>query len=374
MVRTFEINELLRVARRENNMKRSFLYVCPYQGKHMPVSPLQAMELFADLAERVRMRYPDEKLLVIGFAETATAIGSSVAYFNENVIAFMTTTREVSQDTDYLFFTESHSHAAEQRLAVNGLEQWLAAADRVVFAEDEVTTGNTIEKLIRVLCETYPALSLKFGIASVLNSMTEERMQDFAQRGIACTYIAQIPFAYRTDEIMNYEYEVPDTVYEKPSAIKIDRVQIGSEWNPRRAADIRMIREQCAAFIRQAEESLKNLPEKLLVLGTEECMFPGILLGAALEQQGHSVRFHATTRSPIDVSLNEHYPLHRRFPLRSFYDPERKTFIYNLKAYDAVIVVTDAADCIAEGLECLAGAVEACGNQHMTLIQWSSKS
>lgn len=371
MVKTFEINELLRVARRENNTKRSFLYVCPYQGKHMPVSPLRSMELFAGLAERVRLRYQNEKLLVIGFAETATAIGSALAYFNENVTAFMTTTRETIEGTEYLYFTESHSHAAEQRLAVNGLAQHLAAADRVIFAEDEVTTGNTIEKLIRVLRESFPELSLQFGIASVLNSMTDERVQAFAENGIACTYIAHIPYQYRTDEIRNYQYEPLLKEPAKPSAIRIDRIRLESTWNPRLAADMQQIHAECSRFIEKAEEEMQDLPEKLLVLGTEECMFPGILLGAALEQKGHSVRFHATTRSPIDISLNEQYPLHRRFPLQSFYDPERRTFIYNLKAYDAVIVVTDAADDIEPGLESLAGALETCGNTRMILVQWS---
>lgn len=373
MVKTFEINELLRVARRENNTKRSFLYVCPYQGKHMPVSPLQSLELFAGLAERVRMRYPDEKILVIGFAETATAIGSSVAFFNDSVTAFMTTTRENVDGAEYLYFTESHSHAAEQRLTVNGLEQYLRVADRIVFAEDEVTTGNTIEKLIRVLKETFPEIPMQFGIASVLNSMTDARMQEFAERGIFCTYIAHIPFAYRTDEIRNYKYEPPESEPEKPSAVRIDRIRLSSSWNPRLITGMEQIHEQCSSFIQNASEALDGLPERLLVLGTEECMFPGILLGAALEQKGHSVRFHATTRSPIDVSLHEQYPLHRRFPLHSFYEPERRTFIYNLKAYDAVIVVTDAADCISAGLESLAGALEACGNTHMILLQWSGK-
>ena len=373
MIKSFEINELLCVARRENNTKRSFLYVCPYQGKHMPVSPLRSMDLFAELAERVRQRYPDEKILVIGFAETATAIGSALAYFHENVTAFMTTTRENVDGAEYLYFTESHSHAAEQRLTVNELEQYLAAADRIVFAEDEVTTGNTIEKLIRVLRETFPQIPMQFGIASVLNSMEDARLQEFAERGIICTFIAHIPFAYRTDEIRNYKYEPLLKEPAKPSAIKIDRIRLESAWNPRLITDMEQVRSQCSSLIQQASDALGTLPERLLVLGTEECMFPGILLGASLEQKGHSVRFHATTRSPIDISLNEQYPLHRRFPLQSFYDPERRTFIYNLKAYDAVIVVTDAAGNISAGVESLAGALEACGNTHMILVQWSTK-
>lgn len=54
MGREFEIDELVRVAKRENNNKRAYLYVDPLQGKHMPVSPGQSLELFAELAKKRR--------------------------------------------------------------------------------------------------------------------------------------------------------------------------------------------------------------------------------------------------------------------------------------------------------------------------------
>ena len=110
--------------------------------------------------------------------------------------------------------------------------------------------------------------------------------------------------------------------------------------------------------------------KRLLVLGTQEFMFPGLLLGATLEKQGHTVRFHATTRSPIDVSEDPRYPLHRRFPLCSFYEDDRRTFIYDLAQYDEVLLVTDAPHITQAGLDSLAGALEACGNTHITLIHW----
>ena len=68
--------DLVRIARRENNTKRSYLVVNPLQGKHIPVSPKRALKLFADLADTIRNAYAGERLLLIGFAETATAIGA----------------------------------------------------------------------------------------------------------------------------------------------------------------------------------------------------------------------------------------------------------------------------------------------------------
>lgn len=71
--------ELVRIAKRENNKKRNYLVVNPRQGKHIPVSPSEALELFGQLARQVKDLYKEEKLLTIGFAETATAIGARVA-------------------------------------------------------------------------------------------------------------------------------------------------------------------------------------------------------------------------------------------------------------------------------------------------------
>lgn len=94
---------------------------------------------------------------MIGFAETATAIGAAIATNASNVDYYLSTTRENVDGAEFLYFTESHSHATEQRLVANHLEECLAKVDRILFAEDEVTTGSTIEKLIDVLKENTQA-------------------------------------------------------------------------------------------------------------------------------------------------------------------------------------------------------------------------
>ena len=43
--------DLVRIAKRENNKKRNYLVVNPLQGKHIPVSPRKALEVFSKLAE-----------------------------------------------------------------------------------------------------------------------------------------------------------------------------------------------------------------------------------------------------------------------------------------------------------------------------------
>ena len=69
--------DTLRIAKRYNNPKRSYLLVNPLQAKHIPVSPAAALEMMGALGNQVAAKYPEARL-VIGFAETATAIGAAV--------------------------------------------------------------------------------------------------------------------------------------------------------------------------------------------------------------------------------------------------------------------------------------------------------
>ena len=67
----YKETELVSIGKRENNKKRNFLVINPLQGKHIPVRPGKAFELFDELAEIIKKEYGGEELLVIGFAETA---------------------------------------------------------------------------------------------------------------------------------------------------------------------------------------------------------------------------------------------------------------------------------------------------------------
>lgn len=374
MTKGFKLEQLITIAKRENNTKRSYLYVNPLQGKHIPVSPSQSLELFSQLAEKVEKRYPGERLLIVGFAETATAIGAAIAYRAQNCRCYLNTTREHIPGGEYLYFTESHSHATEQRLAVNGLEACLKQVDRVVFAEDEVTTGNTIEKLIRILQKSYPGVSLGFGIVSILNSMSISRLEQLQQEGIVCDYLHHIPTEYRVEEIHRHSYLPLEKQPKSRVSAPIQELRIGNYWNCRVVCEVCAMRERVDAFVQKVMEAVR-IPEEereLLILGTEEFMFPGMCIGKAIEEAypGKLVRFHATTRSPIEISGDEDYPLHNRTPLNSLYGDERKTFLYNLRKYDRVLLVTDAAPIHEAGLTSIRAALEAYGNEKITMISW----
>ena len=139
--------------------------------------------------------------------------------------------------------------------------------------------------------------------------------------------------------------------------------------NARRIQDAKVYQNACEQLCQKICAQIEP-PDQILVLGTEEFMYPALLLAAKLEEQGKSVRFHATTRSPIAVSTESEYPLHARYELASIYDNQRRTFVYNLAAYNAVIIISDAPITSAEGKNSIYKALAHSGNQNITLVQW----
>ena len=332
-------NDLVRIAKRENNKKRNYLVVNPLQGKHIPVSPGKALQMFSGLAGILKI-YGDERLLVVGFAETATAIGAKLAI--ELGAAYIQTTREELPGADYLYFSEEHSHATEQRLVRDELDGIMDRIDRIIFAEDEVTTGNTIWNLIKVLERNY-GRKVRFAVASLLNGMSEEALESFAAGGIGIHYLVKT----RHDQYPEIaDRAVDDGIYHREDVSGAEYTacfDMGGWMDTRRLTDTAQYEDACGRLF---EDIKGQLPlegcKSLLVLGTEEFMFPGLYVGKCLEERGYSVRFHATSRSPISVSGSREYPLHERYALSSLYEDGRKIFVYDIGSYDVVIVVTDA--------------------------------
>lgn len=185
------------------------------------MTPHKVLNLFKYMGDILQEKYPYEQILVIGFAETATAVGAGISRFANNVRWCMQTTREKYEDAEYLYFTESHSHATEQSLVLNQLQMVLESADRVVFAEDEVTTGNTIFKLICSIRENYPGINVKYTILSILNSMTNYRINELQAEKIDCLYVDKIPFEYKINSINQYSYlESDNEIYQKKIIIE----------------------------------------------------------------------------------------------------------------------------------------------------------
>ena len=389
--------ELVRIAKRENNTRRKYLVVNRLQGKHIPVSPKEALQMFRSLAELIKEAYPSERLLMVGFAETATAIGAAVAI--ECQAAYMQTTREVIDGVDYLYFSESHSHATEQKLVKTDLDKIIGKTDRIIFIEDEVTTGNTILNIVRLIQKTY-AQPVSFAVASILNGMNEEALENYKNLKIPVHYLVKTAHDTYTEIAEQYQADGTCHICTKPQEKEVEQqkevqqqiemqqtkeaqqpieVQEISGWiNARRLHTADTYKQACEQLWQEIQQKYgytkytkeTETGRRILVLGTEEFMYPALYVGAKLEEAGYTVRMHATTRSPIAVSKEEKYPLHTRYELASLYDKNRITFVYDLTEYEEVLVLTDAQNQETEGWESLQRALALNQNRQIRGIRW----
>ncbi|MCI8669700.1 MAG: phosphoribosyl transferase [Lachnospiraceae bacterium] len=361
--------DLVRIAKRENNKKRSYLVVNRLQGKHIPVSPKEAFQMSGELAELIKKSYPTEKLLLIGFAETATAIGAAIA--GELDCYYIQTTRENIENVDYIYFSEAHSHATEQKLVKEDIESIIDKVDRIVFAEDEITTGNTILNIIGILQQRYSG-SVRFAVASILNGMNSEARHTYKEKQIDTHYLVRTNHEAYSKIAETYK---GDGVYHEvniaSNRMKVPVCYAEGYSNARRLVKGKDYINACDGLWNQVKDFLQLSGKSALVLGTEEFMFPALYISLQLELSGLSVKCHSTTRSPIAVSSEENYPFHERYELRSFYDRDRITYIYDLKSYENVIIVTDAKEKSEEGISSLINSLEISGNSDICIIKWN---
>ena len=360
-------SDLVRIAKRENNTKRGYLVVNPLQGKHISVKPSEALKLFSELAKVIVNEYKNETLLIVGFAETATAIGAQVAI---TVGAqYIQTTREAISDVEYLFFSEEHSHATEQKLVKDDIDLIIEETDRIVFVEDEVTTGKTILNIISILKKLYPK-KLSFSVASLLNGMSDECLKCYSDKNIHLHYLVKTDHS-KYEEIANGfvgDGNYFDCMEKNNDDILVLNVQ--GKVDARRLVRALQYENACNKLWENILENIGNISgNKILVVGTEEFMYPALFVGKKLEDHANDVWCHSTTRSPIAVSMEKEYPLHSRYELRSLYDKERRTFLYDVGRYDKVFIITDALSKDEEGLRTLVNALKI-QNNNITLVRW----
>lgn len=364
---------LVKIAKRENNTKRGYLVVNRLQGKHMPVKASEAFRMFYQLADQVTAAYPDEKLLIVGFAETATAIGAAVAH--RCCMPYMQTTRETMPGVQYLSFSEEHSHAMEQKLVRDDLDRICGDIGRIVFVEDEVTTGKTILNIIGLLEQRYPMIQ-NYAAASILNGMDGEAAGRYAKKKIGLHYLVKtdhVPYAARAGCCRGDGKYIKCNIGTHIFSGKMKEIHVSTGIQVRRLVQLQEY-DNGILKLWKAIQSNINLYEyqNVLIIGTEEFMYPPLRIAEYMEKIVGQAVCHSTTRSPIVVSTEEEYPLHVRYELQSLYDRERRTFLYDIGTYDCVFVVTDAPQTGTEGLLSLVHALGLCGNRQIYVVRWGS--
>ena len=337
--------DAISVALREGNGKRRELLVNSLQAKHVPSSPKSSLGMMAALASLVAEKNIG-KPLVIGFAETATAIGAMLASCLGPDCFYIHTTREAALPNEPVIeFLEEHSHAVNQSIHKTLLVDQLRYADR----------GKTILA------------------ASIVNRVGgESKLRGLRTRPGFISLFSDEGWSMSLTNPMQSPAECCKEMGVEPMTIVAgDSVKPG---NPRKGVRVGDYRNDCNKLGNWISTELGDSLEgskTVTVVGTEECMFPAIACGKAISELFPEtiVKCHATTRSPISISNDDSYPIKNGCMLRSVYDCDRRTFIYNLASYDLVIVVTDAPLTTARnGLKDLAGAFAAFGTKHIVAV------
>ena len=156
--------------------------------------------------------------------------------------------------------------------------------------------------------------------------MSEENLERYKRQGISLYYLVKTDHSTYGDRAETFKgdgfyYKCPDKAAEYTTIYVKDRM------DARRLIDSGKYEEACENLWREIREKTGNMADnisgkRILVIGTEEFMFPALYIGRKMEKEGAEVRCHSTTRSPIAVSLEKEYPLHSRYELKSLYDPD----------------------------------------------------
>jgi orotate phosphoribosyltransferase len=360
--------ELVRVAAMDNNKKRNYLVVNPMQGKYIPAPPSDVLEMYTALADAIGDSYKGERLLVIGFAETSTAIGAHIAIALGG--KYIQTTREDIPGIAWLSFPGPHGNTAAHRIVQEELDAAVAEADRIIMVEDVVASGNSLKEMIKIFEDRYEG-RMKFAVAAFVNGMSEKNEKLFRDKDIP------VHCLIKTDQ-RDYEKMIERVAkngnYHKCKTDKpkldADQISIPVHMDVRKLVEAKDYADACGRFwdgIRRIV--MPPSGQDILVLGTQEFMYPAIYIGAELEKLGNRVRTQSTTRNPLMVSRDADYPLHDRYELRSFYDSERITYLYDIGSYDWVCILTDAPHGSRNGLSTIINALRK-WNKKIMLFRW----
>lgn len=166
------------------NPKRAHLLVSHVLGKHVPQSPSVVYGHGVALGRRVRELLgaaAARRAVVLGYAETATGLGHSVADGLGPAPYLHSTRRPVATVARAGGFEESHSHATSHLLLPED-PALLAGDGPLVLVDDEFSTGNTVLNTVRALHERYPRKRyVVVALVDMRSPADAGRLDDFAR-------------------------------------------------------------------------------------------------------------------------------------------------------------------------------------------------
>jgi hypothetical protein len=379
------IEELFTMAARINK-KRSFLFVSKVLGKHLPIDPNKGLLTAALIGVRylemvkgmnclvteslLNSFRKDESFrclpfipdhihpVVIGFAETATALGHAFFDCFHSAEYFHTTREELFQVQPEITFEEEHSHATSHRCYIP-LEM-IQNEREIILVDDELTSGKTALNIIQSIHSKFPRRV--YTIVSILDWRSEADLKRFQQLeqqlGIKINVVSLLSGTVKVNQVREIEEHSTIAATNECVAASVEWIDLSPIFSPitpfiannpiNKSAYIKetgrfglnsrennCLHQKASA----AAEILnkKRTGKRTLCLGTGEFMYLPMKLAS---EMGSDVYYQSTTRSPIYIENKIGYGA--RYGT-SFPNPEDLSithFVYNIPSgfYDEIFI------------------------------------
>ena len=373
----YQLEDLLGFAQRINP-KRAFLFVSKVLGRHIPVAPGTMRHAFTDLANLVPDDLP-EPILVIGMAETAVGLSAGVhqalqtRYPNALLLNSTRHAQHNKNNTETLLttFSEDHSHASQHLIyqsADTVTQAQLLASKTLIMVDDEASTGNTCVNVVTALRNAGLTELEQVHLTTLVDWSLN---QNQAQADVDDNISARLPnIEFHRHHLLSGAWQWTDAPNPEPITMpSVDTTEAGSyalgdtgNWGRFPTLDstdgfaFYLTKFQAAfnLFNQQAQSEKasfekEQLPQRILVLGSNEFVWLPFLLAEWLETQTQNatVKFSALTRSPIALggaittmlSFSDNYGL------------GMTNFAYNVEPSDwdlIVLCVETSADSVDE--------------------------
>ncbi|KPC59031.1 phosphoribosyltransferase [Streptomyces chattanoogensis] len=380
-----DLPELLGLALRRNP-KRAHLLVSNVLGKHVPQRPGAVHGAGYGLGRRVRELLGDEaaaRAVVLGYAETATGLGHSVADGLALAPYLHSTRRPVTGVEQVGGFEEEHSHATSHLLLPE--EPDLLAGDGpLVLVDDEFSTGRTVLNTIKALHARFPRdRYVVVALVDMRSDADRSHLEKFAaELGARVDLVSlaaggvRLPadvLARGQELVAAHEAAAPSPAPgrngEARGNRRADAVRVGLDWpaglpDGGRHGFTPAHRERLEAALPAMAGSLADHLDgarRILVLGNEELMYAPVRIAEALDthlgapatpDEGAAVYFSTTTRSPVLAVDDPGYAIRTRlsFPAHDRpADGPGERYAYNVAAgtdparrFDAIVAVVDS--------------------------------
>ncbi len=390
-------DDLFQMAARINK-KRSFLFVSKVLGKHIPINPTIGLITGALLANRYietvkgietgcreellfsflndSKGYTDDPFIdervnpvIIGFAETATALGHAFYHSFKQADFFHTTREELLGIDPVITFEEEHSHATSHRCYVD--ESILNNDREIILVDDEMTTGKTNVNIIRSIHARFPRKI--YTVVSILDWRGEEHLQLYKkleqELGIIIHSVSLLKGNIQISGNLGIEEQLTEGTESRCHTAAVSTININERF-PHELTPINYPSISLEGAVRnipfsaetgrfglsagsnkQIDQTLEEIGQflstqrtgkKVLCLGTGEFMYVPMKLASYM---GQGVSYQSTTRSPIYIEKSEQYGAQYGITFPNPEDGGIKQFVYNIppNEYDQLFVFFERA-------------------------------